>query len=107
MLNEQQTQVLRYIRRYAAENESTPTPRDIAEHLGLRRPRTVAVYLNALHRKGCIRWTPGVSHSIKLPTGVSGIRQLLSDLLGDITQPKNERQSEPALALVATAPDSY
>ena len=107
MLTEQQTQVLRYIRRYTADNEYTPTPRDIAEHLGLRRPRTVAVHLNALHRKGCIRWTPGVPHSIKLPTGVSGLRQLLIDLLGDTTQPKSERQSEPALALVAAAPDSY
>jgi repressor LexA len=107
MLNEQQTQVLRYIRRYAAENECTPTPRDIAEHLGLRRPGTVAVHLNALHRKGCIRWTPGVPHSIKLPAGVSDIRQLLSDLLSDITQPKNARQSEPAMTLVATAPDLY
>ena len=107
MLTEQQTQALRYIRRYAAETGYTPTPRDVAEHLGLHRHRNVAVHLNALHRKGCIRWTPGVPHSIKLPTGVSGLRQLLIDLVGDMTQPESERQSEPALALAAAAPDSY
>ncbi len=106
MLTEQQTQVLRYIRRYAADNQYTPTPRDIAEHLGLRSARAVASRLNALHRLGCIRWTPGVAHSIKLPTGESGLGQLLRVLLGDATRPGSDRQSEPALALAAAAPGS-
>jgi len=106
MLTEQQTQVLRYIRRYAADNEYTPTPRDIAEHLGLCCPRTLAVHLNALHRMGCIRWTPDVPHSIKLPTGESGLGQLLRVLLDDITQLRSEKQSNPALALAGTAPGS-
>ncbi len=103
MLTDQQTEVLRFIRRYTADNRHTPTPRDIAEQLGLCCPRSVAAHLNALHRMGCIRWTPGVPHSIKLPTGESGLGQLLRVLLGDMLQPSGERRSEPALALAGTA----
>jgi len=99
LLTRRQADILRYIRRYIATHEFAPTPGEIAQQFGLRSAQTVAVYLNALHRKGCIRWTPSVLRSIKLPDDSSGPQQLLWNLLTDANS-EDRRQREPQLALM-------
>ncbi len=96
LLTQRQADILRYIRRFIATNEFAPTPWEIAERFGLRSAQTVAAYLNALHRKGCIRWTPSVGRSIKLPDTRSGPQQLLHNLLDRCWQ------GESALTAAAT-----
>ena len=102
LLTERQAAILRYIRRFVRVYKCTPTIRDIAEQFGLSSPRMVTTYLNALQRKGCIRWTPGQVHSIKLPSDGSGPRRL-ADILGLTADPQPEfswgRESSMALAV--------
>jgi len=98
LLTRRQADILRYIRRYIATHEFAPTPWEIAQEFGLRSAKTVAVYLNALHRKGCIRWTPGVGRSIKLPDNSSGPQHLLWNLLAEANS-EDRRQREPHLAI--------
>ncbi len=101
LLTEHQASILRYIRRFIRVYQCAPTIRDIAEQFGLRSPGTVTAYLNALQRKGCIRWTPGLAHSIKLPSDDSGPQRLASILgltAGPQPQPSWARESSVALA---------
>ena len=73
LLTDRQAKILRYIRRYIADCEYAPTLREIADRFGIRSPKGVAAYLNALQQKSCIRWAPGLFRSIELivagPTG--------------------------------------
>ncbi len=62
----------------------------------------MATYLNALQRKGCIRWTPGLARSIKLPSNPSGPR-LLASILGLTAEADDEHSwtSKSSVALAA------
>ena len=86
-LSDRQTVVLRFIRRFIADHEFAPTPREIADHLGLPAPSTVAADLDALQLKGCLRWTPGLARSIKLPSNQSGPERLLWDISNQAFEP--------------------
>ena len=103
LLTEREAAILRYIRRFIAGYECAPTLRDIANEFGFNPPRTVAGYLNALQSKGCIRWTPGLARSVKLPSNGSG-PQLLANILGLTAEPDNEQSwvSDSFLACAAT-----
>lgn len=98
-LTRRESKVLRYIRRHVTKHGCTPTSRQIADHFGIRPPDRVVHYLNALQRKGCIRWTPGRYGTIELAESNLGPRQLSWSLLGEgMLDPAAWRQ-EPSLVL--------
>ena len=79
-LTTREVKVLRYIRRYVARHECAPTIREIAQGTGNGPPERVATCLDALVRKGCIRWTAGRHRSIALAEANLGPRHLLWNL---------------------------
>jgi len=96
MLTGREARILRYIRRYVARYECGPTLREIAERFGIPSLRRVAADLDALQKKGCIRWTPGLARSIELAGVHLGPRHVLWNLLGEIDQ--TAWQAEPKVA---------
>jgi len=100
-LSDRQAVILQYIRRFIAVHEFAPTTLEIVEHLRLPAPRAVASDLDALQRKGCIRWTPSLARSIKLPSNTSGPQRLLWDIFNQASEPATEAswKREPAAAL--------
>jgi len=86
-LSDRQTVVLRFVRRFIADHDFAPSIREISENLGFPTARTIAADLDALQRKGCLRWTPGFARSIKLPTDDSGPERLLWDIFNDAFEP--------------------
>ena len=100
-LSARQSVILQYIRRFIAIHEFAPTTLEITEYLGLPVPHAVASDLDALQRKGCIRWTPSLARSIKLPSNTIGPQRLLWDIFNQASEPvtENSWKSEPAAAL--------
>ena len=96
MLTRREARILRYIRRYVARYECGPTLREIAERFDVPSLRRVATDLNALQKKGCIRWTLGPARSIELAGANLGPRHVLWNLLGEIDQ--TAWQAEPKVA---------
>jgi len=92
LLTERQAHVLRFVRRHIAEHEYAPTLDEIVRQTRVGSPRRVTACLQALQRKGCLRWTPGASRSIELPaTGPTSL-SMLPGLLNDAFA---QWQSEP------------
>ena len=98
-LTRREAKVLRYIRRHVVQHGCTPTPREIIGQFGIRPPDRVAHYLDALQRKGCIRWTPGRYRSIELAESNLGPRQFSWDLLGAGMISPAAWQQEPSSVL--------
>ena len=96
ILTTREAKILRYICRHIARCECAPTLRDIAGALGIHPPNRVAAYLDALHRKGWIRWTLGLDRSIEPAEVNFGPRQLLWGLLSE-SERDREQESCPVL----------
>ncbi len=95
LLTRRQMHVLRFVRRYIAEHEYAPALDEIVRQTRVGSARRAAACLRALKRKGCLRWTPGLSRSIELPAAGPTSLSLLQDLLSETVAWQSE--SEPAL----------
>lgn len=88
-----QREVLSFLIRFLKERGYPPTVREIAQHFGLKGPRSPKKRLDALEEKGYIRRRPGKSRAIEV-TGASPSRSYrLVPMVGKV------RAGGPSLAL--------
>lgn len=65
-LSKQQTLVLQFVKRFKAENDYSPTYREIGDALGLSSSSTVSYHLQQLAAKGYVRINEGRQRAITL-----------------------------------------
>ena len=65
-LTDRQQLVLEELLAFQREKGFSPTAAELAQRLGFRSPNAAADHLRALHKKGVISITPGVSRGIAI-----------------------------------------
>lgn len=65
-ITKKQRQILEFIEAYGAENDTSPSYREIASALGLSSVASVAEHINNLIEKGCLKKTDGEARSLEI-----------------------------------------
>ncbi|MBN9687155.1 MULTISPECIES: hypothetical protein [unclassified Corallococcus] len=66
VLTERQEDVLIFIASYSKAKGFAPSNKDIRAHFGWGSSNTVADHLEALARKHCLTWEPGLARTLRL-----------------------------------------
>ncbi len=92
-LTVRQREILSFLIQFTSERGYPPTVREIAQHFGLKGPRSPKKRLDALEEKGYIRRGPGKSRAIEVMGAFPSGSSRLVPLVGKV------RAGTPSLAL--------
>src|SRR5258708_5316205 len=75
-----QQRVLNFIQSEIDDGRPSPTQREIAARFGFRSPRAAACHLEALKRKGLVRWMAGKARTLRVTSSDAPRRNRLIDI---------------------------